>query len=318
MSKCKVISVINWKGGVGKTTLTHHLGTGFFHLSDAERKKYLGTEEVPRVLLIDNDAQCSLSVSSLGEIKYEDLIFTKKMGTIADLYLPFLQDANADMKVESYILKWSVNRDATGTYPQIDLFPAHQDLIYTDMDIAVYQPAGYKANMAMDPMMYKCQVLSRILDQVRDNYDFIFIDCPPNLNYITQNALYISDYYLIPTKLDLLSIYGISSIFNKVDELNNMFTGRMANYKPVELIGIVANQVTEYKQEPKSSQGNIMKRLYDSYGDMVFQNYVTDGDGISGASQLGFPVYAVNKSNANGRKQADAMQAVLCEMLERI
>ncbi|MDD2300163.1 MAG: ParA family protein [Fermentimonas sp.] len=318
MSKCKVISVINWKGGVGKTTLTHHLGTGFFHLSDAERVKYLGTKEVPRVLLIDNDAQCSLSVSCLGEMKYEDLIFSKKMGTIADLYLPFLQDAKAYMNVESYILKWSVNRDATGTYPQVDLFPAHQDLIYTDMDIAVYQPAGYKANMAMDPMTSKCQVLNNILAQVKDNYDFIFIDCPPNLNYITQNALYISDYYLIPTKLDFLSTYGISSIFNKVDEINNMFTGRMANYKPVELIGIVANQVIEYGQEPKSTQGNILKRLYDSYGDMVFQNYVNDGDGISGASQLGYPVYAVKKSGTKARQQSDAMQAVLCELLERI
>ncbi|MGS0763279.1 hypothetical protein [Syntrophomonas curvata] len=50
--------------------------------------KYLGTTELPRVLLIDNDAQCGLSVSCLGEKEYEDLIFVKKMGTISDLYLP--------------------------------------------------------------------------------------------------------------------------------------------------------------------------------------------------------------------------------------
>jgi len=102
VADCKVISVINWKGGVGKTTLTHHLGTGFYHLSDEERIKYLGTTELPRILLIDNDAQCSLSVSCLGEKEYEDLFFIKKMGTISDLYLPFLQMEKPNINVASY------------------------------------------------------------------------------------------------------------------------------------------------------------------------------------------------------------------------
>lgn len=97
-----------------------------------------------------------------------------------------------------------------------------------------------------------------------------------------------------------------------------MFSGRVEGYKPTELIGIIANRVKEYNQEPKSSQFNVLNRLYDSFGDMVFQNYVTEGDGITNASQLGYPVYAVANSSSVARKQADAMLAVLCEMLERI
>lgn len=319
MADCKVISVINWKGGVGKTTLTHHLGTGFYHLSDEERIKYLGTTELPRVLLIDNDAQCSLSVSCLGEKEYEDLFFIKKMGTISDLYLPFLQMEKPNINVASYILNWQVHRDKTGAYPMIDIFPAHQDLIYTDMDLVMSNAAGgYRAYMTSDPNLPKYQVLARILEQVRDIYDFIFIDCPPNLNYITHNALYVSDYYLIPTQLDFLSTYGLSSIITKVNDLNSMLSARVEGYKPTELIGIVANRVKEYNQEPKSSQFNILNRLYDSFGDIVFQNYVTDGDGITGASQIGYPVYALMNSSTVARKQTDAMLAVLCEMLERV
>ncbi len=53
MGECKVISVINWKGGVGKTTLTHHLATGLIHLSEEERVKYLGSSDIPRVLMVD-------------------------------------------------------------------------------------------------------------------------------------------------------------------------------------------------------------------------------------------------------------------------
>lgn len=318
MSRAKVISVINWKGGVGKTTMVHHLGTGFTHLSDEERMKYLGTTEVPRILLVDNDAQCSLSVSCLGETEYEDLIIGKKMGTIADLYIPFLENENADIDVNSYIMKWAVHCGGGGGYPQVELLPSHQELIFTDMDIAVYSPAGYKANMKLDPRVYKFQVLENMLRQVRDNYDYIFIDCPPNLNFITQNALYLSDYYLVPTKLDFLSVYGLSYIISKVKELNDMFVGQVSGYKPVELIGIVANLVKEYNKEPKGSQSNMLDRLYNSFGDMVFQNYVTEGDGISYASQLAYPVYAIPTTGTTARKQGDAMLAVLSEMLERI
>lgn len=93
----------------------------------------MGTNELPRVLLVDSDAQCSSSVSCLGELEYDDLVFTKKLGTIADLYLPFLENKNVDINVESYILKWAVRRQGTITYPEVDLLPAHQDLIYTDI-----------------------------------------------------------------------------------------------------------------------------------------------------------------------------------------
>jgi len=110
----------------------------------------------------------------------------------------------------------------------------------------------------------------------------------------------------------------VSSIIGKVTELNEIFGNLVQDYKSVELIGIVPNRVKEYNKEPKGSQSNILERLYESYGNMVFQNYVTDGDGISSASQMGFPVYGLTGSSVNARKQADAMQAVLCEMLERL
>lgn len=318
MSNCKVISVINWKGGVGKTTLTHHLATGFAHLTDQERQKYLGTRELPRVLLIDNDAQCSLSVLCLGEKEYEDNFIVKKKGTIADLYVPFLQSENPLIDVQSYIMSKAVNKDAKTSYDRVDLLPAHQELIYTDMDLAVYTPPSYKGNMKFDTNLVKLQVLNRILKESKDNYDYIFIDCPPNLNYVTQNALYFSDYYLIPTQLDFLSVYGISSIIAKVDDLNATFADIQMDYQPTKLIGIVANKVKEYGKEPKISQTGILLRLYETFGETVFENYVTDGEGITNASQIATTVYATSGSGSVAKKQAEAMREILCETLERI
>ena len=172
--------------------------------------------------------------------------------------------------------------------------------------------------MRIDTGLIKLQVLNRMLKMLKDDYDYILIDCPPNLNYITQNALYCSDYYLIPTQLDFLSVYGITSITAKVADLNATFTDIQPDYRPTELIGIVANRVREYNKEPKGSQMNILERLHNSFGDMVFQNYVTEGEGITNASQLANTVYATASSGAVARKQAEAMRAVVCEMLERI
>ncbi|KFZ32263.1 hypothetical protein JS44_13485 [Anoxybacillus flavithermus] len=84
-----------------------------------------------------------------------------------------------------------------------------------------------------------------------------FIDCPPNLNYITQNALYASNYYLIPAIPDRLSSYGISAIKNKVDELNERFQSSSKEYSDTKLIGIVLNFILEYGNQPKHTQTNV-------------------------------------------------------------
>ncbi|KHF26751.1 MULTISPECIES: ParA family protein [Anoxybacillus] len=94
-----------------------------------------------------------------------------------------------------------------------------------------------------------------------DEYDFIFIDCPPNLNYITQNALYASNYYLIPAIPDRLSSYGISAIKNKVDELNERFQSSSKEYSDTKLIGIVLNFILEYGNQPKHTQTNMINTL---------------------------------------------------------
>jgi chromosome partitioning protein len=76
-------------------------------------------------------------------------------------------------------------------------------------------------------------ILKEAIASVLDDYDFVLIDCPPNLGIITLNGIYISDYYLIPSIPDILSTYGIPQIL-----------GRIGNFKKetgvgIEPIGIV-------------------------------------------------------------------------------
>ena len=52
-----------------------------------------------------------------------------------------------------------------------------------------------------------------------NRYDYVLIDCPPNLGLLTQNGLEISDYYMIPTVTDALSTYGILQVVSTIHEL---------------------------------------------------------------------------------------------------
>ncbi|WP_458006500.1 ParA family protein, partial [Escherichia coli] len=62
-------------------------------------------------------------------------------------------------------------------------------------------------------------------DQVAEDYDYIILDCPPNINLVTQNAFFASELYLIPAIPDFLSTVGISLIKSEMDKLNKNFRG---------------------------------------------------------------------------------------------
>jgi len=317
--KAKIISIINWKGGVGKTTLTHHLATGLETLSDEDLQRFCPRVRPPKVLLIDADAQCNLTISCLTSGRFEHLAYhpTKPISTLKDLFETFLTTDAPSVSINRYILRNSVQSKSGVFSEHIDLIPAHPDLIYTDMNIAVYSRPNFRDNLTSSEI-YKFQILSRILEQVKYDYDFIFIDCPPNLNYITQNALYASDYYLIPTIPDTLSTYGILSIVNKVEDLNQTFRLSNEEFQPTTCLGIIPNQITEYRGKPKDTQSNILNALRNTFPRKVFQHYLTNGDGISRASSLGYPVYALESSNPNAQKQARMLRDILKELLQRM
>jgi len=317
MSKCRTSSIVNWKGGVGKTTIAYHLGTGLEMLEPEHREEHLGSEEVPRVLLVDNDAQCNLTIACVGSDQFEKML-GKGVKTMKDLYKEFLENDTPVVKVEEYILEGVVRRNGSQTFERIDLLPAHPDLVYTDMSFAIYSRADFKESMS-GPPMYKFRVLDRILEQVRDRYDFIFIDCPPSMHYLTQNAIYASDYYIIPTLPDWFSAYGLHSIVAKVQEFNRWWDlAGNGRYRATELVGIIPNNVKEYNQEPIQSQAAIINGLRERYGDLVFYNYLTNGDGIPRALHEAQPVYTLAGSGGSAAKQTKLLRRILVEFLDRI
>lgn len=179
-----VISCVNLKGGVGKTTLAVNLAA------------YFG-QQGKRTLLVDLDPQTNATFSCIQVDAWET--HAKKHGTVADL-LGARQhtSASAKQKKAKQVLIKQV-------FPKVDLIPSHLDLFTIDLDMA-----GATARETR---------LRKALQEIEGNYDLIVCDCPPNLTIPTQNALAASSFFVVPISADFLSALGVGILLTRVKQL---------------------------------------------------------------------------------------------------
>jgi chromosome partitioning protein len=204
-----IISTINLKGGVGKTTMTVALA------------EFLALEQNKKVLLIDLDPQTNATVSLIDE---ESWLKKDEDGeTLLQLFKDKL-DKTSKFDIDRAIVKRASN--VAGGIRNLDLLPSSLGLIEIQDSLPLI-PAG--RFYVTSPVTLLNEAVSGIID----DYDFVLIDCPPNLGIITLNGIYISDYYLIPSIPDILSTYGIPQILSRIDNFKRE-TG-----SDIEPIGIV-------------------------------------------------------------------------------
>lgn len=173
----------------------------------------------------------------------------------------------------------------------------------------------------------KLSIIHKALAQVQQDYDYVILDCPPNINLVTQNSFFASQSYFIPAIPDFLSTVGISLIKKEMERLNKDFSGMISytnldiDYTDAELKGIIFNMVDEYGGGPKKTHQNTINSVRKQHPGMVFDNYVTDGDGISTAAENNMTVFGFKdlpKANANAEKQAGLLDAVTHELLGKL
>jgi chromosome partitioning protein len=110
--------------------------------------------------------------------------------------------------------------------PTLDLIPSHLKLTFLDLDLAA-RPGRER-------------IFSRKLAKVIEDYDIVLCDCPPNLQTATQNALYASDYFLVPTQPDFLSSVGLSLLLDRLDYLK-----KELEFK-IKCLGVVFTRVRRH------------------------------------------------------------------------
>lgn len=279
----KIISVINLKGGVGKTTLAVNLAALLAHGG-------------ARTLLIDLDSQSNASVAVMSPTQYEEL--DARGLTIASLFEDQLKGRweNPSFNVESSI------RERVGGLNHLDLLPSSMSLIDLQDDLRSIR----------NPFCSPVDILGNAVSPILGRYEYVIVDCPPNLGVLTLNGFLMSHYYLIPTFTDFFAKYGIHMIQKRVNLLKKRRAG-----VPIELLGIVLSKVRETLRTYQQFAPAIRENL--DYGDKVFQAMIHDRTIIGQATAISRPLISAVLPDREARDEAIRdFRAVKNEMLTRI
>lgn len=278
----KKISIINYKGGVGKTTLSANLASELAFRNN-------------RVLIVDLDPQANLTFSFFKLPEWQQLDNNSK--TIKHWYDAFL-DEDRDMSLKELIVtpkKVNTKLKAMRSTGAIDIISSHLELINVDMELAT-RYGGNSDRTIRSSFLRLFSRLQKGLTEVEEDYDVVIIDCPPNFNIVTQNAIIASDLYLVPARPDVLSTIGIDQLVRHIDALTLKYNdyvdsagGPWEKISPA-MLGVIFTMITIYDQRPISTQREFIAQVKRS-GYSVFDSYMRDNKTLFAKSpDYGVPV----------------------------
>lgn len=207
-----VISIVNKKGGTGKTTSAINIAKG---LSMSNK----------RVLLIDLDPQGNLSYS---------------MAVYAE-----------ECVVGDAIYRKEIDPTLICVREGISIIPSNDDLINYEVEFLKQE----------FPFTHLKELVSGL------DYDYIIIDCPPSVSYLTVSALIASDYAIVPMMMDVLSLQGLQQILKSIDEVCRLYNPNL------RVLGVLGVMVDERRQLTYS----VLEYVRNNFDVNVFNNYVRSG-----------------------------------------
>ena len=239
----RVVSVINYKGGVGKTTLTANIGA---ELANRGRK----------VLLVDLDPQSSLTFSFFTAAQWETELQDER--TILQWIGPLLSGGRPPPLANYVLTPGPVNDAIKANGGRLDLIASHLGLIDADHDLAA-EVGGSRAQVRSPNFLRVHRMLADALaDKAFDEYEAIMIDCPPNFGMTTRAGIVASDFILVPARPDYLSTLGITYLRGRLAELvtdYNRVAERVnaASIAP-EILGVVVTMIQYAGSNPLNVQ----------------------------------------------------------------
>ena len=198
-----VISTVNMKGGVGKTTLTVNLATC---LAKNHRK---------RVLVLDLDSQISATLSLMSPHDFAKI--RKERRTISYLIKKFIKPNRKNNRQTKDIICPSLCN-----IKGLDLLPGDIELYdeYLVSEMLHKQTVAEK-NLDFEQVwnQFERRLIKKLLEPVVDNYDFIILDCAPGYNLLTRSGIASSHFYLLPARPEPLSLVGIQLLERRIAKL---------------------------------------------------------------------------------------------------
>lgn len=232
-----IVAIANQKGGVGKTTTAINLAV------------YLG-KLGKRILLVDLDPQSNLT-SGIGFVSNEDSINPIYEGLSKSIY--DVLDGKANVKEVFVVTK----------YENVHLIPASIDLAGAEIELV--------------NTMSRETILKNALEEVKPEYDYIFIDCPPSLGLLTVNALVASSQVFIPVQCEYFALEGLGQLINTIKLIKKRLNSTL------EIGGVI---MTMYDIRTNLSK-QVANELTKFFGGKVFKTIVPRNVRLSEAPSHG-------------------------------
>lgn len=257
------VSLINMKGGVGKTTLAFNLA--WFSAWRANL----------RVLAVDLDPQANLSQYFMGAEKYLDYLGNDK-STVVDIFEQFSapkqkKGAPTPLNPKNVIHRLRHWNDGS----ILDLIPSRLELAWT-----LKNPTE------------KAHLLPQFLARVSDEYDLILIDCAPTESILTTAAYRSSRYVVVPVKPEFLATIGLPLLARSLEEFRLMHQDQA-----LDMAGIIFNDLRRSNTPPEQRKSrNDVKKLADTFGWPVFDEAAHHSDSYPAGSRQGFPIFLTDNA----------------------
>lgn len=301
----QVVSVINYKGGVGKTTITANL---------AAELGFRGK----KVLVIDLDPQASLTFSLL---KVDDWSkHYEKSKTIKNWYDAFIDD-DKDMDLASLIV--TPKRINSGLKGQVDLVCSHLALINVDLELATRLSGATARQMRQNFLRVHSRLRQGLSTIEDDPYDVCLIDCPPNFNIVTKTAIVASDHLLVPAKPDYLSTLGIDQLQRHLKELVKDYnryveeSGDDATWEEIdpEFMGVLFTMISVRSGGPIQAQAQYIQQVK-TLGVPTLNTLIRENKTIyADAPEYGVPVVLEQVHGATYESVRSELEGLATEVL---
>ena len=255
----KIIAIANQKGGVGKTTTTVNLAAS------------LGVLE-KKALLIDADPQAN-ATSGLGinvdEIQigtYQLLEHTKTAG-------------------ETIIQTSS---------PNVDLIPAHIDLVAIEIELVDKDEREY--------------MMKKAIGDLRAIYDYILIDCAPSLGLLTLNALTAADSVIIPIQCEYFALEGLGKLLNTIKSIQRIHNPEL------DIEGML---LTMYDSRLRLSN-QVVEEVKKHFSDMVFETIIQRNVRLGEAPSYGESIIKYDASSKGATNYLNMANELLKKNREKV